>query len=197
MLIETEIRVKLTNADYFRLLNENDWDNCDNIVDITYGPNGIDSMDINGWIVRIRQKGINTTVEYKSRVKESNSTWHEITVEIDSAEKMAMLLDKLGLKFGLLIKKQRRTKSYGNIMISLDDVEGLGYFIEAEIVSGTIIESGLDLLNKKLLSFGLKDIDKADAYGDLLINKINLNKKFKQQYEAKVKEFLISAKLKV
>lgn len=196
MSFETEIRVRLTNADYSRLIDEFEWDDGDDVVDITFGLNGIDSMEKDGWIVRIRQTASTASLEYKRRVSELNSTWHEIAVNIDSIEKMTLILDKIGLQLGLLIKRHRRTKTIENIRICLDDVEGLGCFLEAEIVGNDVNENRTNLLKAKLASFGIKDNNLADTYGDLLIKKIKGGRKFREQYEAKIKEYFSNFKLR-
>jgi len=72
----------------------------------------------------------------------------EIEVEVSDGEIQELLL-RLGFREVATVKKRRRLYRVGDVLLSLDDVEGLGLFAEAEVRGDLNREEDLlDLLKK-------------------------------------------------
>ena len=76
----------------------------------------------------------------------------EIVVEVKDFVKANILLRKLGFRKIAVVKKTRRKYILGNREICLDEVEGLGEFIEVEL----LVEKSLSEAEKELLDFAKK-----------------------------------------
>ncbi|RLE93648.1 MAG: class IV adenylate cyclase [Thermoprotei archaeon] len=76
----------------------------------------------------------------------------EIVVEVKDFVKADILLRKLGFRKIAVVKKTRRKYILGNREICLDEVEGLGEFIEVEL----LVEKSLSEAEKELLDFAKK-----------------------------------------
>jgi len=91
--------------------------------------------------LRIRVKDQGARLTYKGQKLDlKTQSRQELTVEIDDPEAMENILTALGFVKSGLVKKVRTKYALGQAVIALDDVEGLGSFIEVEI-SGTIFGS--------------------------------------------------------
>ncbi|MFX0053135.1 MAG: class IV adenylate cyclase, partial [Candidatus Hermodarchaeota archaeon] len=75
-----------------------------------------------------------TEMTYKGPKKGRNmKIREEITIEVSDWEKTKHILKNIGFKPFTTIKKQRKNWDHQNITISLDKVEGLGFYLEIEI----------------------------------------------------------------
>ena len=63
----------------------------------------------------------------------------EIEFTVDSADAVAAVFDALGLLAGLVFQKHRDTWSLGDCTLALDEVPGLGSFLEIEGPDGAAI----------------------------------------------------------
>ncbi|MCD6368650.1 MAG: class IV adenylate cyclase [Thermoproteales archaeon] len=85
--------------------------------------------------LRIRNYGTIIELTYKgSRLPANIKAREEITVRIlrEDYSKLKQLLEKLGFRSLARIVKKREIYVYENLTISLDEVEGLGSFMEVE-----------------------------------------------------------------
>ena len=79
-------------------------------------------------LVELTYKGPKVSIKTKSRV--------EVNVRVDDANKARDILERLGFKVVYVVRKNRKKYRLGdNISISLDNVEGLGSFIEIELIA--------------------------------------------------------------
>ncbi len=70
---------------------------------------------------------------YKGPKKDDETTSREeIEFGIESAREMQKILAELGFYVLCKVKKQRKTYLIGDLIVTLDDVEDLGEFIEVE-----------------------------------------------------------------
>lgn len=103
----------------------------------------------------------------------------EITVIIDDAEKMLDVLKALGFKVLAVVSKKRKVYRYGNCYIYLDEVEGLGKFVEIEYIVGSDKDSkempeGYIMKVVEILGIPKNFILK--SYLELILSKINTTK---------------------
>jgi predicted adenylyl cyclase CyaB len=129
--------------------------------------------------VRIRH-GEKPTFEYhKAHItngKKSHS--EEFEVSIDSIKKMKEILEQLGFKPFVTVKKQRKVFDYGNFEACLDSVDGAGVFLEIESKKdfGTVEKTRQECINF-LKQLGIKYVPAPEkGYPDMLAEKLTQNK---------------------
>ena len=83
--------------------------------------------------LRIRDDNGTYYVTYKGpKIDRISKTREEIEVKIDDKEKMRLIFKKLGFREVRPIRKVREIYKKDDITASIDDVEGLGLFLELE-----------------------------------------------------------------
>ncbi|AFK23313.1 class IV adenylate cyclase [Pyrococcus sp. ST04] len=126
--------------------------------------------------LRIRIKRFNGHFEafltYKGpKIDEKSKTRFEIEVEIDDVDKYSQLLEALGFREVLTIVKTRE-KYYVDkgITITLDEVEGLGKFVEIEtlVKEKEEIPKAVERLEKILRDIGVEKFERK-SYLELLL----------------------------
>jgi len=86
-----------------------------------------------GCALRVRDADGKYRLTYKGPKKDDETTSRaEIEIEIESAREMIEILDKLGFYEICAVKKLRKTYLLKDLIITLDNVEDLGEFIEVE-----------------------------------------------------------------
>ncbi len=83
--------------------------------------------------LRLREEGGRCTLTYKGpkeggRVKARL----EVNVEVGDCNAARLLLERLGFRPVAVVAKKRRYYSLGDVEVALDEVEGLGCFVEVE-----------------------------------------------------------------
>ena len=86
-----------------------------------------------GSALRVRNANGVCRLTYKGPKKDDETTSREeIEIGIESASEMRKILAELGFYVLCEVKKQRKTYLLGDLIVTLDDVEDLGEFIEVE-----------------------------------------------------------------
>ena len=177
---EIEVKARIDNADELVKKAQN-FGFCFTEVttqkDIIFLPEGIKFSEIRSGVpvVRVRnQNGQKITLTLKKRLEnELNKIEHEI-VASDDVE-AAKILENLNLYEVVRVDKNRREGHFNDLGICIDEVEGLGSFVEMEKLceegDGLKIQAELFALLK---SFGVKDEDRVhNGYDTLIYNKLN------------------------
>ncbi|NQE53847.1 putative adenylate cyclase [ANME-1 cluster archaeon GoMg3.2] len=87
----------------------------------------------NGGALRVRDADGKYRLTYKGPKKDDETTSREeIEIGIESAREVRKILAELGFYVLCEVKKQRKTYLLGDLIVTLDDVEDLGEFIEVE-----------------------------------------------------------------
>ncbi|CAB3287961.1 Adenylate cyclase [Methanocaldococcus lauensis] len=153
-MIEVEIKVKIDNKDEiieklkkfgFKFIKKKFQE------DIYF--NGIDrDFRKTDEALRIRDDDGTFFITYKGpKLDNISKTREEIEVKIEDKEKMRLILKKLGFKEVLPIRKIREIYKKGDIIASIDNVEGLGLFLELEkSISDSEITKKDEILNELL-----------------------------------------------
>jgi adenylate cyclase class 2 len=81
--------------------------------------------------IRIKEEGSRLTYKGPKLDSETKSR-QELTVEIDSPERMEDVLRALGFVPSAEVRKRRTKYVLGDVTFALDDVQGLGLFLEVE-----------------------------------------------------------------
>ncbi|BEP16813.1 class IV adenylate cyclase [Pyrofollis japonicus] len=113
-------------------------------------------------------------VTYKGpkRVIAGSKAREEYTVRVDEPGEAARLLEALGFRPVAVVKKKRRYYRLGDIVFSLDDVEGLGCFLEAEYRGEGGVNEASNEINKALETIGAAGYPRtAKSYLELLLEK--------------------------
>ncbi len=102
--------------------------------------------------LRIRDDNGTFFITYKGpKLDNISKTREEIEVKIEDKEKMRLILKKLGFKEVPPIRKIREIYKRGDIIASIDNVEGLGIFLELEkSISDSEITKKDEILNELL-----------------------------------------------
>ena len=82
---------------------------------------------------RLRCQNDEVILTFKRTLHDTVSTEHELVIS-DEAQAVA-ILGELGFKEGVQVTKKRRKAKHNDIEICLDEVEGLGTFLELEKLS--------------------------------------------------------------
>ncbi|MFZ3148553.1 MAG: class IV adenylate cyclase [Methanothrix sp.] len=81
--------------------------------------------------IRIKEEGARLT--YKGpKLDQTTKSRLERTVKIDDPLQMEQILSSLGFVLSAQVRKRRAKYSYEGVVLALDDVEGLGRFLEVE-----------------------------------------------------------------
>ncbi len=128
--------------------------------------------------IRIQNDG-RVIVTAKQSVKKTAESLVKIEHEIivSSAEEARAILEMMGYQQAVRVKKVRRTAHLNEYEICLDDIEGLGSFIELERIGES---EDADTIQKDmftfLMSFGiLPDAQVKKGYDILMIEKLTLH----------------------
>ena len=109
-------------------------------------------------------------ITYKGpKLDDQSKTREEIEISISSAERMALVLERLGFKPVLSVSKTRRIYGLRGISVCLDSVKGLGDFVEFEYEGGSMEEG------KQAIFLLMKDLNisgnERRSYLELLLEK--------------------------
>ena len=118
------------------------------------------------WL-RIRTNPDKTIFEYdKSINKRANGLQdcaHEYETEVSRPDELRKILEFLDFKKVITVQKQREYWNCGGFEVALDDIKGLGFFVEVE-VKGNFKNAGkarrgcIDILDKLGVKFSEKDL---------------------------------------
>jgi len=117
----------------------------------------------------IREEGVEYRMTYKGpRLDAVSKTREEVEVGVDSGEAAGKLLERLRFKPVATVTKKRLFYSLPPLKITVDDVEGLGRFVEVETTAGDNWERARDGVVAFIHSIGCGNIEKA-SYLELLL----------------------------
>jgi len=124
------------------------------------------------FILRIRQTKKFCYLTYKSFT--GDGSWIEREIIINEPLITLEILEKIGQKKYLTINKRRQSVKYKTFEINLDDIEGLGDFIEIEVLAENVITAQQDLINFAKTNFKTtKQSIIKQGYVQLMENNIN------------------------
>lgn len=116
------------------------------------------------------KKVILTAKKSKHKTGDQSLIKHEFEVVVDSIDEARGLLGLLGFKPAVQISKQRQTAHYRDFEICLDQIDGLGSFIELEKIGH---EDAADKIQMELIAFlaelGISPSNKVNKGYDILM----------------------------
>ena len=123
------------------------------------------SSKLSRYFSEITYKGPRLTPNMKVR--------KEITVGVDDGRKLLQIFRELGFRY-YVIKKRRRIYRYGPYKIFLDEVPGLGRFIEIEVEGVENVDQFLKLMKKFLEMMKISERFITKSYLELFMERLKL-----------------------
>jgi adenylate cyclase class 2 len=117
---------------------------------------------------------INAFITYKGpKIDSISKTREEIEIAIDDTDKINKLFENLGFKKGSIVVKNREIYELDEYIISLDNVEGLGPYMEIEVdlKDGSDFQPALDGIFETFKKLGIVDGFERTSYLELLDKK--------------------------
>jgi adenylate cyclase class 2 len=120
--------------------------------------------------LRLRYAGGEATLTYKGQkiADYSLKAREEIIVTIAPGERMEVLLSRLGFRYVRSVEKYREIYRFEHTTVSLDEVRGLGSFVEIEVLGGTDPEETIRHVQRAL---GIEGEHIPQSYLELLLAK--------------------------
>jgi adenylate cyclase class 2 len=103
--------------------------------------------------LRIRYGKGDVTLTYKGPRLTSHElkAREEVNVQVESGKDLEIILQRLGFIPVYIVEKQRERYDWEGVEISLDEVKGLGTFVEIEVKEGGVRpEERIEAIKKKL-----------------------------------------------
>ncbi|MDH5811265.1 MAG: class IV adenylate cyclase [Candidatus Verstraetearchaeota archaeon] len=132
--------------------------------------------------LRLRREGEKYTLTFKGRrVGTGTKMREEIEVGVSDLEGAVALLERLGFEKAFVIRKRRREFLMEGVLVSMDDVEGLGRFVEIEVLmEGESLEHAGSLKDKLFEISQKLGIDRekltTESYLEMLVSKSSSSK---------------------
>jgi len=171
-MIEIEKRFKLTEYQFDKIKHlPLEWSVPYQLTDIVFSTTGNVDIDIVGWIVRLREKKGNITIDYKSPLNKELTKWEEIIIQVNDFTKAMKFLLKIGLSAGLVLDRIRTDCIWGNFKLILDDFKFIGYFLEIEIADPNK-DTNFNLFSTH---FDIELGDSQPPYGKIMLKEMENN----------------------
>jgi adenylate cyclase class 2 len=98
--------------------------------------------------LRIRQEGNKCYITFKGKLlNDEIKSREELETNVGDCKVMLEILNRLGITNKIIVKKERESYVLNEIIIEVDKVEGLGNFIEIEIVDQRQLQNVKKLVN--------------------------------------------------
>jgi adenylate cyclase, class 2 len=189
---EVEIKVKVTKSKFVQVVSflekSAKFNKLSHQVDTYFSPTPNSFLKPKypfEWL-SIRERGGKILLNYKHWYPEGakNTTYcDEYETEVTDKKQLEIIFSAININKLITIDKNRSTYIYDNdIEVAMDEVKGLGYFIEAESLNnkgGTL--KTFERLKKFIQSLGIKNISQIPGgYGAEMMRKKGLMKKYLQ-----------------
>ena len=121
--------------------------------------------------LRIRHENGVVSVTYKGPKRPSpvGKAREEVSVMVSSGEKIELILDRLGFLSVAEVKKRREEFEWRDSVISLDEVEGLGEFVEIEVLSEDAQEQSEKTIDSVKAVLGISGPHIPESYLELVL----------------------------
>jgi len=106
--------------------------------------------------LRLRTENDLTVITYKGpKLDEGSKTREELEVSVASHRTMGTILDRLGFRPVMKVSKRRKVYGIRGVSVCLDQVEGLGDFVEFEY-EGEDLERGKSVIWQLMRDLGVE-----------------------------------------
>ena len=123
--------------------------------------------------LRVRETNSGTEITYKGPKQQASGSKarSEITLSVASAEDAIRLLSATGFRVSAVVKKDREEYSYCDTTIALDRVEGLGTYIEIEVLTNEDIAAANTTIESVKKELRISGAHIPESYLELLLTK--------------------------
>lgn len=118
-----------------------------------------------GLRIRKKKEGTNESYELNCKILEKlgdHNAFHEHETKIGDFEKTRKILEDIGFKIFCIVDKKRRSYSYKNCIVNIEDIKGFRPAVELEIISDKNIEENKKFLRDLLKRLGVQKKDKIE-----------------------------------
>ncbi len=126
-------------------------------VDTYYSPEQRPLGKRTGFVLRVRNQGEGNG-RFELHIPKNRYAAEELELTVDDAKLLQRILRLLNFKREFVVDKQRTTFEFGRVTIVLDQVRGLGSFVEVEIL-GADTATNRTALHRVLKKLGVKEQD--------------------------------------
>jgi adenylate cyclase class 2 len=120
--------------------------------------------------LRLRREGDRYTLYYKGpKLDRETKTREELASPVPEPESLKLILKRLGFGTVAEVEKRRRIYMLRDVEVSLDQVKGLGGFVELE-VQDREIEEGKAMIRALMKELGLEKTERS-SYLELILDK--------------------------
>ena len=111
------------------------------------------TLDLEGAILRLRRVGKRAILTFKKRFPSPSSVKRQLEeeTEVEDADAMQRILERLGFKSSLIYEKRRETWKYHSTEIAIDELP-FGWFMEIEGDETNIIAAEQSIAMKDLIA---------------------------------------------
>ena len=95
----------------------------------------------------------------------------EITVSVEDGRKLLQIFEELGFKY-YLIKKRRKIYRYGPYKVFLDDVQGLGTFIEVEVEGVDSVDQFREMIKQFVSILKISENFIVKSYLEMMLSRV-------------------------
>ena len=185
MEIEKEVRYLVDDNVWEKALNSTQqYKERVEMLDITMGAYGRESVHKTGKVFRVRKKPNKITLEIKNKIE---GGWEEESIELDSVERGVNFLSLAGLKPYLFISRTREVKKYKGLKIFFDNIYLLGKYMEIEYQDS---EDAVNELNEFIELCGING-NEQPLYGDIINEKYEEDKEFRESFDEYLNNLLV------
>jgi adenylate cyclase class 2 len=125
-------------------------------------------------IFRIRKQGdeVILTMKYKASTRSRDN--HERETVIQDTDQVADMLERVGYSLGVCIRKSRRIAHHEELELCLDEIDGLGSFVEVEKLGeeDADVDAIQSQLWKLLLDLGISSQDRTHKGYDTMMHEL-------------------------
>lgn len=123
--------------------------------------------------LRVRYTDGNTVVTYKgAKLKDLGlKAREEFNTAVESGEVVEQIFSRLGFTKTAAVDKLRETYSLSDATISLDEVDGLGTFVEIEVIAETDKKQALATIDRLKKELGITGEAILSSYLELALSK--------------------------
>ncbi len=123
--------------------------------------------------LRVRRTGSKSFITYKGpKLKSECKARYEVEVEVSDHKLALQLLESLGFRRVIVVEKSRKAYGVGELTVYLDDVKGLGCFVELEARSAKDLKASSEAIKELATKLNLP-LNKATtkSYLELLLER--------------------------
>ncbi|MDK2974696.1 MAG: adenylate cyclase, class 2 [Methanofollis sp.] len=120
--------------------------------------------------LRVRYEDDRCTVTYKGQkqIGKGSRTREEFNVAVESGEIMEKILQRLGFRLSAEVRKHREEFALETAHVALDIVEGLGSFVEIEVMAHEQVNDAEKLIERIKGDLGIEGDHIPQSYLELL-----------------------------